>query len=74
MTDFELDSIFVYEIKLPDGIHEYVTPCADGYTVYLNRNLTREMQEKAFVHALLHIKNRDFEKPDVQAIEAEAHS
>lgn len=70
MDDFEIKDIYVYQIALPDGINEYVTPCFDGFTIYINQNLSYEQRQKAFAHALLHIKNRDFEKSDVQAIEA----
>lgn len=69
-----MDSIFTYFVKLPDGIDEVVMPCLDGYTVYIDVNLSEQQQLKAYAHALHHIRNNDFEKPDVQDIEAEAHS
>lgn len=69
-----MDSIFTYFVKLPYGIDEVVMPCLDGYTVYIDVNLSEQQQLKAYAHALHHIRNNDFEKPDVQAIEAEAHS
>ena len=69
-----MDNIFTYFVKLPDGIDEVVMPCLDGYTVYIDVNLSEQQQLKAYAHALHHIRNNDFEKPDVQAIEAEAHS
>lgn len=72
MNDFEED-IFVYMVAMPDNVREAVTPCFCGYTVYINQNLTYEQRQKAFAHALKHIKSHDFEKSDVQAIEAEAH-
>lgn len=75
ITDnIDLDNVFVYLIKLPDNIHEAVMPSFCGYTVYINQNLGYEQRKKAFAHALLHIRNRDFEKDDVQQIEADAHS
>ena len=73
MDDLELDNIYVYQIALPEGIDEYVTPCFMGYTIYIDKNLTHERRQKAFIHALKHIKNNDFEKSDVQAIESQAH-
>ena len=73
MGDFEED-IFVYMVALPGNVREAVTPCFCGYTVYINQNLTYEQRQKAFAHALKHIKNNDFEKSDVQSIEAQAHS
>ena len=69
-----MDSIYVYQIKLPPQIKEMVTPCEDGYTVYIDRDLDRETQLKAYHHALEHIKNNDFaSEEDIQAIEAKAH-
>ncbi len=68
MTD-----IFVYFVKLPPHINEMVTPCPDGYTVYIDSGLDDEHRFKAYQHALCHIQNNDFEKSDIQQIEAEAH-
>ncbi len=54
--------------------HEAVTLNEDGsYTVFINANMASNQIEKAYQHALHHIKNNDFEKDDVQKIEAEAH-
>lgn len=68
-----MDDIFVYLTDLPDGIREMVTPCLDGYTVYIDARQSREECQKAYMHALQHIRNHDFEKDDVQEIEAKAH-
>ena len=68
-----MDNIFTYFVKLPDGIDEVVMPCLDGYTVYIDVNLSESQQIKAYTHALHHIRNNDFERPDVQEIESEAH-
>jgi hypothetical protein len=65
--------IYTYCVDLPDGIHEAVTPCADGYTIYINRALTYEHQLEAYAHALHHIHEEDFLKSDVQSIESDAH-
>lgn len=73
MCDFEED-IFVYMIAMPDSVHEAVTPCFDGFTIYINKNLSYEQRQRAFIHALRHIQNKDFEKDNVQAIESQAHS
>lgn len=67
------DDIFVYITDLPEGVHEAVTPCADGYTVYLDSGLWKSDRIKAYEHALRHIKNLDFEKCDVQEIEGRTH-
>lgn len=68
-----MDDIWIYFISLPDGIAEMVTPCADGYTVYINERLGEEQRITAFKHALKHIENMDFEKHDVQNIETNTH-
>jgi len=55
------------------SIKETVTPCLDGYTIYINQNLDRTNQKKAYLHALRHIMGNDFEKFDFQKIEHLAH-
>lgn len=65
--------IYTYLVELPDSIREAVLPCADGYTVYINAKLTAEGQRMALDHAMRHIRNNDFEKTDVNAIECIAH-
>lgn len=69
-----MDNLFTYLIDLPPTINEAVTPCLDGYTIYINKNLTRDGQLKAYAHALHHITHNDFELPNVQAIEFHAHN
>lgn len=68
-----MDDIFLYFVKLPEGIEEVVMPCIDGYTVYIDPTLSYHQQIEAYNHALRHIKNHDWEKHDVQKIEYEAH-
>lgn len=54
---------------------EMVTENSDGsYSIFINARLSSECQLKAYEHALTHINNNDFEKADVQQIEAIAHS
>lgn len=67
------DNIYVYLIDMPVSIREAVTPCCDGYTIYLNSRLSQSAQEKSFRHAMWHIEHNDFEKEDVQMIELLAH-
>lgn len=67
------DDIFVYMVDLPGGINEMVAPCMMGYTIYINDKLSPEGRRRAYKHALCHISNHDFEKSDVDSIEAEAH-
>lgn len=73
LDNLYLDDIHVYMVKMPDNVREAITPSFCGYTVYINQNLSYEQRQKAFAHALKHIKNNDFEKHDVQSIEAQAH-
>lgn len=68
-----MDRIFYYIVDMPNKTREMVTPCQDGYTVYINENLSPEGRKEAFRHALWHIRNNDFEKENVQDIEAKAH-
>lgn len=65
--------VFVYLVDLPPGIHEMVTPCGDGYTVYINSADCLSVQQDSYLHALKHIQNCDFEKSDVQAVEMLIH-
>lgn len=65
--------VFVYLVDLPVSVSEMVTPCLDGYCVYLNSRLSQSSMEEAYKHALYHIEHNDWEKDDVQLIEAEAH-
>lgn len=68
-----MDDVYVYTIDLPSTIKETVTPCLDGYTVYINRNLDELERVKALAHALSHIVNGDFDKWNVQQIEFDTH-
>lgn len=63
-------------VDIPDTqVREFVTENPDGgHSVFINARLSHSAQLKAYDHAMKHIMNRDFEKSDVQQIEAEAHS
>lgn len=67
------DNVHVYIVDLPDGINEMVTPCSDGYTIYIDDKLSDTGKRDAYRHALYHITNHDFERYDVNEIEVEAH-
>lgn len=54
-----MDRIFVYLIKMPRGVYEFVTPCEDGYTIYLDKDLTNERLIEEYGHAMKHIENGD---------------
>lgn len=68
---------FDFQIFLMDGmsVNEMVTENEDGsFTIFVNNNLCESKRMKAINHAITHIKNRDFEKENVQEIELSAHS
>ena len=68
-------NINVVYLNMEYGIHEQVTQNHDGsYTIFLNSRDSREMNQFSYLHAMHHINNNDFEKHDVQLIEAEAHN
>ena len=55
--------------------NEAITENEDNsYTIFINRNLSEAKRLKAIQHALEHIKEKDFEKSDVQEIEAKRHA
>lgn len=68
MTD-----VYTYIVNLPDGVHEMIAKCLDGYTIYLHAGDTAERQRESFIHALRHIMQDDYNKVDVQEIESAAH-
>ena len=68
-----MDDIFIYFVPLPNTVHEMVTPCIEGYTIYLNLNDDLDTQKKGYEHALNHINNRDFDGGNVQEIEIDSH-
>ena len=68
-----MDEIYTYFVSMPAGVHEFVTPCVDGYTVYIDESLDEKHRMVAFRHAMKHVRNNDFRKEDVQVIEACTH-
>ena len=66
----------VHFIKFPTGkVKETVVENEDGsFTIFIDKELNREMQEEAFAHAKKHILGDDFSKDNVNAIEFDAHS
>ena len=69
-------NIYIYRVPLPNGVKEMVMPDVDddGFTMYINEKLSDENALKAYQHALKHIENNDFEKSDVDEIEAQRHN
>ena len=66
-------NVQVLDMKTCSG-SELVTPNEDGsYTILINARMSYEKQKEALRHAMAHILNGDFEKENVQQIEAAAH-
>lgn len=57
-------------------IREMVVPNEDdSYTIFIEATLSKEEQQKAFLHAMQHICNNDFSrKCSANLIEIRAHS
>ena len=68
-----MDDVYIYYVDFPNNVKEFITPCEDGYTVYINKRLPREAKRRAYNHAMRHIEQKDFTKVNVQNIEGEAH-
>lgn len=64
-----MDNVYTYLVNLPANVKEVVTPCEDGYTVYIADRLSRTERIKAYIHALKHIQYDDFAADSVQSIE-----
>lgn len=69
------DDVNVVLADLPGTIKEYVVANKDlTYTVVLNARHSSETRLKAYMHALSHIDNSDFEKKcSADVIEVYAH-
>lgn len=70
-----MENIIVrYLENAPAGFHGMVTHNEDdSYTILLDPNDSADRIMEAYFHELKHINGNDLEKPDVQAIEADAH-
>ena len=68
-----------YQVRLMEfhngKIKEMVVPNEDdSYTIFIEASLSREEQQQAFLHAMRHICNKDFEKKcSANLIEIRAH-
>lgn len=66
-----IPDVNVQFINFPSGANEMVVPNDDGsYTILINGRLSDERQKEVYLHALKHIQEEDFNKFDVQKIEA----
>lgn len=72
-----MDDVYVYlRDDLPAKVGELISPCPDGYTIYISSHLDDAHRQEAYEHAIEHIKRGDFDVDcvkDVQEIETEAH-
>ena len=69
-----MSDVYVYQVELPPGINEAVTPGADdSYTIYIDARLSDREKLEAYYHALRHCEHGDFEREDAQVIEYENH-
>ena len=67
-----MPDVSVYIVDIP--VREMVVPSGPcSWTIYINSRLSYQGQREAYVHALGHILRGDWERDNVQAIEAEAH-
>jgi hypothetical protein len=65
-------NVFLIDFQAPGK--EMVVSNEDGsYTVLINARLSQDERLNAYRHALGHISEEDFEKPDIQSIELQAH-
>lgn len=72
--DDQKEDVFVEIVDMDTTAEEVVTENADGsYTIFINARIAYDRQQEAIQHAIRHITDRDFEKEDVQQIEAAAH-
>lgn len=68
-----MDDVYVYYIKLPDGINEAVLSGTNGFTIYIDPRQSEAGIRRSYDHAMEHIRNADFTKSDVQIIEKRTH-
>ena len=66
----------IHTVHMPKSIHGGVTPVDDEqYMIFINADLPEEEQQRAFLHEMLHIWNRDLDSKgeSVQEIESRTH-
>lgn len=71
MIDYQVQLTTFPDTKTKEAVSENI----DGsYTIFIETSLSKAAQQKAFMHAMKHILGNDFEKLNVDKIEAYAHS
>ena len=70
------DLITVHYYKgLPDKFFGCVCKKSDHeYLILINADHEQHVQDEALKHELWHIKNKDFDNPDMESVELLAHS
>ena len=70
MIDYQVQLTTFPDTKTKEAVSEN----NDGsYTIFIETSLSKEAQQKAFMHAMKHIFGNDFEKIDINEIENQAH-
>jgi|LFRM01.1.fsa_nt_gb hypothetical protein len=60
----------VHYMDMPCRVRGLTHKNSDGtYTIILNSRLSYEQNLKTYMHELKHIKNNDFDKPDIEDVE-----
>ena len=74
--DLNIDYVNIIYINLPFKIRATSTENVDGgYTIFVNKNLTYEIQVKAIKHEMWHIVADDFNNDkSIETIEMMAHA
>lgn len=67
------EDVYIHYAQIPGTVNEAISPCEGGYNVTIDPRQSHEGLIRSYNHALKHIKEVDFEKDDVQAIETSAH-
>jgi len=70
-----MEDYFVRTIKLPGSIKGITCPHNDGtFSVYINKDLSRESTDKTLKHELMHIQKDHFydDTKTIEVVESEA--
>lgn len=73
VVEIDGNPVTITLIDMEYGIEEEVCEVDGHYNIFLNARSSHAARLNAFDHAIEHIRRDDWEKADVQLIEAEAH-
>ena len=69
-----MNEIVVRYVTMPVQVHGFTARDSNGdYNIYINDRIGILQQAETYKHELKHIDRDDFEKWEVQAVEADAH-